>query len=56
MESKQPELNCEHIGSWTVEVGEMDQALHLWQFNGSYAGIDYAQATLSQDEVCILIP
>ncbi|CAL1683319.1 unnamed protein product [Lasius platythorax] len=48
--SKKSELNCELVGSWTVEVGDLDQALHLWQYTGGYECIDHAQAVLSQDE------
>ncbi|XP_072748952.1 protein NipSnap [Anoplolepis gracilipes] len=48
--SKKSELNCELIGSWTVEVGDLDQALHLWQCTGGYERIDHAQAVLFQDE------
>ncbi|EFN65056.1 Protein NipSnap [Camponotus floridanus] len=48
--SKKSELNCELVGSWTVEVGDLDQALHLWQYTGGYERIDHAQAVLSQDE------
>ncbi|KAM0734274.1 Protein NipSnap [Formica fusca] len=48
--SKKSELNCELVGSWTVEVGDLDQALHLWQYTGGYERIDHAQTVLSQDE------
>lgn len=44
-------MNCELVGSWTVEVGDLDQALHLWQYTGGYERIDHAQAFLSKDEV-----
>lgn len=49
--SKKSDLNCELVGSWTVEVGDLDQALHLWQYTGGYESIDNAQAVLSKDEV-----
>ncbi|KAL7286350.1 hypothetical protein TKK_0019307 [Trichogramma kaykai] len=45
-----PELNMELVGSWTVEVGDMDQALHLWQYNGGFQVIDKAQSELSKDD------
>lgn len=48
--SKKSELNCELVGSWTVEVGDLDQALHLWQYTGGYERIDHAQNVLSKDE------
>ncbi|KAL6257182.1 hypothetical protein P5V15_012112 [Pogonomyrmex californicus] len=44
------ELNCELMASWTVEVGDLDQALHLWQYKGGYEHVDYAQKVLSEDE------
>lgn len=47
--SKKSELNCELVGSWTVEVGDLDQALHLWQFTGGFERIDKAQLFFSQD-------
>lgn len=53
--SKKPDLNCELVGSWTVEVGDLDQALHLWQYTGGYESIDHAQAVLSKDEVQIVL-
>ncbi|XP_034939863.1 protein NipSnap [Chelonus insularis] len=48
--SKKNELQCELVGSWTVEVGDLDQALHLWQYNGSFERVDKAQLVLSKDE------
>jgi len=49
--SRKSELNCDLLGSWIVEVGDLDQALHLWQYTGGYERIDHAQTMLSQDEV-----
>ncbi|XP_008560243.1 protein NipSnap [Microplitis demolitor] len=48
--SKKSELHCELVGSWTVEVGDLDQALHLWQYTGGFERIDRAQIALSKDE------
>ncbi|KAL2720553.1 protein NipSnap [Vespula squamosa] len=48
--SKKSDLKCELVGSWTVSVGDLDQALHLWQYTGGYERIDYAQTLLSKDE------
>ncbi|XP_012234608.1 protein NipSnap [Linepithema humile] len=48
--SKKSELNCELVGSWTVEVGDLDQAIHLWQYTGGFERIDYAQTVFSKDE------
>ncbi|XP_018568372.1 protein NipSnap [Anoplophora glabripennis] len=38
----QPSLknDVELVGSWTVNVGDQDQALHLWKFTGGYEKID----------------
>lgn len=30
----------ELVGSWTVSVGDQDQALHLWQYTGGFEMID----------------
>ncbi|XP_033217781.1 protein NipSnap isoform X2 [Belonocnema kinseyi] len=46
--SKQSELKCELVGSWVVEVGDLDQALHLWQYTGGFERVDRAQVILSQ--------
>lgn len=53
--SKKSNLKCELVGSWTVEVGDLDQALHLWQYTGGYESIDHAQAVLSKDEAYQLL-
>ncbi|XP_051160999.1 protein NipSnap [Leptopilina boulardi] len=47
--SKKSELHCELVGSWTVEVGDLDQALHLWQCTGGFERVDRAQLFFSQD-------
>ncbi|OXU28281.1 hypothetical protein TSAR_009495 [Trichomalopsis sarcophagae] len=48
--SQKQDLNLELVGSWTVEVGDLDQALHLWQYSGGFQNIDKAQALLANDE------
>ncbi|XP_011303762.1 protein NipSnap isoform X1 [Fopius arisanus] len=48
--SKKGELNHELVASWTVEVGDLDQAIHLWQYTGGYERVDHAQLHLSKDE------
>lgn len=53
--SKKKDLNLELVGSWTVEVGDLDQALHLWQYSGGFHNIDKAQALLSEDDVTYLL-
>ncbi|KAF7283617.1 protein nipsnap [Rhynchophorus ferrugineus] len=32
--------NVQLVGSWTVNVGDQDQALHLWRFIGGFQQID----------------
>lgn len=39
------------VGSWTVNVGDQDQALHLWQYNGGFAKIDEAFEILNKNQV-----
>ncbi|GLH03870.1 Protein NipSnap [Gryllus bimaculatus] len=43
------DLHCELVGSWTVQVGDLDQALHLWRYTGGFASIDNAKLQLSKD-------
>ncbi|KAK9753083.1 nipsnap [Popillia japonica] len=40
----------ELVGSWTVNVGDQDQALHLWSFKGGFEKIDSANEILSSNE------
>ncbi|XP_031836527.1 protein nipsnap [Nomia melanderi] len=49
LNSKQSELKLELVGSWTVTAGDIDQALHLWRYNGGYDSVDRAQIELSKD-------
>ena len=39
-------------GSWTVSVGDQDQCLHLWKYDGGYNSIDNASNTIAADKVC----
>jgi len=50
IESKKDSLACDLIASWTVQVGDMDQALHLWRYTGGFEKIDKAHNELSQDQ------
>lgn len=45
------DLKVKLVGSWTVVVGDMDQALHLWEYVGGYSEIDNAKKILPQDQV-----
>ncbi|KAK9876366.1 hypothetical protein WA026_012675 [Henosepilachna vigintioctopunctata] len=40
----------ELVGSWTVNVGDQDQALHLWKFNGGYETIDTYNQIQAENE------
>ncbi|XP_028035326.1 protein NipSnap [Bombyx mandarina] len=47
--SHKAELGCELVGSWTVSVGDMDQALHLFKYVGGFEKIDKAKQLFKQD-------
>lgn len=51
IESKKDSLACDLMASWTVQVGDMDQCLHLWRYTGGFEKIDKAHSELSQDQV-----
>ncbi|KAJ8964967.1 hypothetical protein NQ314_004484 [Rhamnusium bicolor] len=42
--------DVELVGSWTVNVGDQDQALHLWKFIGGFEKIDDYNELVSQSE------
>lgn len=48
-------LNYELVASWTVELGDLDQALHLWRYTGGFATIDNAKKKLAQNKVSLNI-
>ncbi|CAK9810427.1 Protein NipSnap [Anthophora quadrimaculata] len=48
--SKKTELKLELVGSWTVVAGDIDQALHLWQYSGGYDSVDRTQIELSKNQ------
>lgn len=41
----------ELVGSWTVNVGDQDQALHLWRYKGGFEAIDNVNRIFSKSEV-----
>ncbi|GLV38501.1 nipsnap [Carabus blaptoides fortunei] len=43
------EMGSDLIGSWTVSVGDMDQALHLWKYSGGFEKIDYAKKIFAEN-------
>lgn len=42
--------SMELVGSWTVSVGDQDQALHLWKYTGGFESIDAANELFTQNE------
>ena len=53
IDSHKGDLNLDFIGSWSVEVGDLDQALHLWQYNGGFQTIIKAHEFFANDQVHI---
>lgn len=49
MEEKKANLSCNLVASWTVQVGDLDQCLHLWRYTGGFEKIDQAKADLFHD-------
>lgn len=49
--SKKGKISVELIASWTVQVGDMDQCLHLWRYTGGFEKIDQAKDELWHDTV-----
>uniref|UniRef100_A0A1B0DAA5 NIPSNAP domain-containing protein n=1 Tax=Phlebotomus papatasi TaxID=29031 RepID=A0A1B0DAA5_PHLPP len=43
------DISCDLIGSWTVQVGDMDQCVHLWRYTGGFEAIDQAKDNLWHD-------
>jgi hypothetical protein len=50
IESKK-DLACELVASWTVQVGDLDQCVHLWRYTGGFEKIDLAERNLPKDPV-----
>jgi hypothetical protein len=53
IESKK-DLACELVASWSVQVGDMDQCLHLWRYTGGFEKVDLAERELKKDPVSSL--
>lgn len=49
--AQKADLGCELVGSWTVSVGDMDQALHLWRYVGGFEKIDKAKILFKENAV-----
>lgn len=52
IESKK-DLACELVASFTVQVGDLDQAVHIWRYTGGFAKVDLAERELKKDAVNI---
>lgn len=50
------DLACELVASWTVQVGDLDQCVHLWRYTGGFEKIDLADKTLKKDAVRFHLP
>lgn len=50
IESKK-DLGCDLVASWTVQVGDLDQCVHLWRYTGGFDKIDLAEKDLKLDPV-----
>ncbi|XP_018016083.1 protein NipSnap isoform X2 [Hyalella azteca] len=50
-EVKERNLHLELCGSWTVGVGDQDQCVHLWKYDGGYKSIDQAKRLMDEDTV-----
>lgn len=48
VESKK-ELGCDLVASWSVQVGDLDQCIHLWRYTGGFEKIDLASKDLKKD-------
>lgn len=46
-------INAELVGSWSVIVGDQDQAFHVWRYIGGYAEIDRARVTFAKNNASI---
>ncbi|KAH8314764.1 hypothetical protein KR067_012978, partial [Drosophila pandora] len=46
---KKANLSCKLVASWAVQVGDMDQTLHLWKYTGGFEKIDQAKEDLWND-------
>lgn len=47
--------NVQLVGSWTVNVGDQDQALHLWRFVGGFQQIDAFNDLTETSSVSMII-
>jgi len=50
IESKK-DLSCDLVASWSVQVGDLDQFVHIWRYTGGFEKIDLAEKELKKDAV-----
>lgn len=50
IESKK-DLACELVASWSVQVGDLDQCIHVWRYTGGFEKVDLAEQELKKDPV-----
>lgn len=50
IESKK-NLGCELVASWSVQVGDLDQCVHIWRYTGGFEKVDMAERELKKDPV-----
>lgn len=50
IESKK-NLGCELVASWSVQVGDLDQCVHIWRYTGGFEKVDLAETELKKDAV-----
>lgn len=43
------------MASWTVQVGDLDQCVHLWRHTGGFEKIDLTERNLKLDSVSLII-
>ncbi|KAH6559726.1 hypothetical protein BASA50_004980 [Batrachochytrium salamandrivorans] len=48
--SKDQGIEVKLFGSWTTEIGELDQAIHIWEYN-HYPGYIQTKGILAKDEL-----
>jgi len=44
------DMHMELCGSWTVGVGDQDQCVHLWKYDGGFQSIDNAKKVMDHDK------
>jgi len=48
-------LSMSLVGSWTVGIGDQDQCVHLWRYDGGYGSVDAARGVLRGDKSLALL-